>query len=327
MFRRYSILIVLAALASPSIAPAADRAIQELQRDVALLQQMVKDLQQAQDKKFADLQPIVQQAVDSASHANTAIAGIQTSLQQSLRTQEEKVVAPVVGLSTRMDNLTTELRTTEQNITDLSGQLTKILAMLDDMNKQIKVIQTPPQAPPPTLDSGGAPQPNAGMPTAAVPNGGQVQAPANPCSPSMSSVDTYQNALKDYQGGNNDFALTELGDYLRCFANTPYSPNAQYYIGMIHYAKGDFETARNDFDKVLEHYPETANHYTDARFYKGMSLLKSNDRNGAVTEFRDLILKHPRDPAATQACKQLQDLGMHCPTAAAPAGKKSVKKD
>jgi len=134
MFRHFSVLVLLVVLASPSYAPAAaNNDIKELQRDVALLQDMVKQLQQAQDKKFADLLTIVQQAADSANRANASIATIQSSLQQSLHTQEEKVVTPVVGLSTRMDNLTTELRSTEQNITDVASQLTKILATLDDI--------------------------------------------------------------------------------------------------------------------------------------------------------------------------------------------------
>src|SRR5581483_4076116 len=106
MFRRVSMVILLAALAVPMYAPAADKNdIKELQRDVALLQDMMKQLQASQDKRLADLQASVQQALDSANRANQAISGIQSSLQQSLRTQEEKVVTPVVGLSTRMDNL------------------------------------------------------------------------------------------------------------------------------------------------------------------------------------------------------------------------------
>ena len=233
MFRHFSVLVLLVVLASPSYAPAAaNNDIKELQRDVALLQDMVKQLQQAQDKKFADLLTIVQQAADSANRANASIATIQSSLQQSLHTQEEKVVTPVVGLSTRMDNLTTELRSTEQNITDVASQLTKILATLDDMDKAIKVINTPP-APPPPLDAGSATQSGAGQPTANSPGGGQTPS-ASPCSASMSSVDTYQNALKDYQAGTYDFALTEFNDYLRCFEKSPYASNAQYYICLLY---------------------------------------------------------------------------------------------
>ena len=326
MFRSFSLWIVLAALALPHFAAAAAKPdeIKELQRDVAVLQDMLKQLQQSQDKKFADLQTSLQQAAESARSANEAIAGIQSGLQQNLRTQEEKVVAPVVGLSTRMDNLTSELRTSEQNLTDLSSQLTKILAMLDDMSKAIKVIQTPP--PPPAGDTG-APAQSGAAPTSTVP-AGQDQAPTNPGPPPMSSVDMYNNALHDYTQGSYDMALTEFADYLKYFDKTPYAPNAHYYIGWIHYAKNDFETATHDFDEVLEKYPESANKNGDARYYKGMSLLRSNKRTEAGAEFRDLILHHDHahEPLAVQACQQLQSLGMHCPTPPPASAKKSGKK-
>jgi TolA-binding protein len=328
MIRRFSLLILLAALVSPPFASAAaNNDIKELQRDVAVLQDLVKQLQQAQDKKFADLLTVTQQAAESAGRANAAVAAIQASLQQNLRTQEEKVVAPVVGLSTRMDNLTRELGTTEQNLTDLSSQLTKILAMLDDMNKAIKVIQMPP---PPAPDAGGAPQTGAG--SAAVP-GAQGQAPVTPGPPPTSSVDMYQNARTDFFGGNYDMALTEFADYLKYFDKGAFASNAQYYIGMIHWAKAekthslqDYETAKEDFDMVMEHYPETANKNADARYYKGMCLLRIGKKTEAGAEFRDLILHHRSDQNASLACKQLEGLGMHCPVPPAPATKKSSGK-
>jgi TolA-binding protein len=221
-----------------------------------------------------------------------------------------------------MDNLTTELRATEQNLADLSSQLTKILAMLDDMNKNIKVIQLPP--PPPAPDAGGAPQPGAA--SAATVPGAQEQPAANPETPPMSSLDMYQNARHDYEAGNLDMALAEFGDYLKYFDKGAYASNAQYYIGMVHWGKHDYEAALKDFDAVLEEYPDTATKNPDARYYKGMSLLRLGKRTEAGAEFRDLILHHRADPLAAQACKQLEALGMHCPAAPAPASKKNGKK-
>ena len=325
MIRRFSLPIALAALALPQLASAAGKPdeIKELQRDVAVLQDLVKQLQLTQDKKFADLVAATQQAAESASRANTAIDAIKLSLQQSLRTQEEKVVAPVVGLSTRMDNVTRELQTTEQNLNDLSAQITKILAMLDDMNKAIKVIQMPP--PPPAPDAGAAtPQPGAG--SATVPPGSQPQPAVAPGPPPGSSLDMYNNALHDYQAGNYDMALTEFADYLKYFEKGAFASNAQYYIGMVHYAKQDYATAKDDFDTVLEKYPETANKNADARYFKGMSLLRLGKKTEAGAEFRDLILHKRSDPLAPQACHQLEALGMHCPPPPAPASKKGSGK-
>ena len=48
-------LLVCLLLAVPVLAPAANKEIEELQRDIALLQQQIKDLQKSQDEKFATL--------------------------------------------------------------------------------------------------------------------------------------------------------------------------------------------------------------------------------------------------------------------------------
>ena len=100
MFPRLCVWVLMA---SPTLAFAASKEILELQRDLSQLQQQVRDLQRSQDEKFAALQVLVQQAVDNASKANTAVAVIQSGFQQNIRDTESKVVAPVVGLASRMD--------------------------------------------------------------------------------------------------------------------------------------------------------------------------------------------------------------------------------
>ena len=63
-------------------------------------------------------------------------------------------------------------------------------------------------------------------------------------------------------------------EYLRYYNNTELAPNAQFYIGQIHYDKTDFAPAVQAFDTVLEKYPEN-NKTADATYMKGMALLKS----------------------------------------------------
>src|SRR5438445_13472663 len=85
IFRRLIPLFLLI----PAVAPAISKEMQELMRDVALLQQQVRDLQQSQDTKFAALTVMVQQTLDSATKANTAVAvlesGIRGTVQESVR--------------------------------------------------------------------------------------------------------------------------------------------------------------------------------------------------------------------------------------------------
>src|SRR5215469_12293163 len=98
-------LSVLALLALPIMAPAASREIQELQRDIAMLQDQVKALQRSQDdkmmaltEKLTALQVLSQQSLDAANRANTGVAVIQNGSSQNLKDLEGKVVAPVAAM-------------------------------------------------------------------------------------------------------------------------------------------------------------------------------------------------------------------------------------
>jgi TolA-binding protein len=266
----------------------------------------MKQLQQAQDKNFAALTVMTQQALDASNRANTAVAVIQSSIQQSLRDQQEKVTTPVVGLTTRMDSLSNDFRQVSQAVGDLTQAVSQLKGQLSDLNNAVKVLSSPPVPPPgSTTGPGGVP----GQPGVQVP-------PAQ---------DLYSAADHDRQGGNMELALQEFGDFLKYYGTNDNAPLAQYNIGWIHYSKGDYESAANDFDMVLEKYPENPK-TKDAMYYKGMSLVKSGKRSQGSDEFKELIARYPRTDQANQACTQLISLGLHCPTAAAAPPKGGAKK-
>src|SRR5579871_1855673 len=263
MFRRFWVYGVVAAAVltlSPSRSSGASKEILELQRDVATLQDMVKAMQRTQDEKFSALQVLVQQSVNSANEASRAVAVIQSNMQQSLRDQESKVVTPVVGLSSRMDQMSTDMRTVQQAVSDLTNMISGLKSQLTDLNNAVKLINTPPAAPPPTGDTTGG-----GVP----PRGSEA--------PPISSKDLYDNANRDRMGGKFDLALQEYADYLKWYGNTDLAPNAQYYIASIHASQGDYENAIREYDIVIEKMPDN-NKIGDAMFGKGQALMKVGRR-------------------------------------------------
>jgi len=300
MFPRLCVWILVA---SPTLALAASKEIQELQRDVAQLQQQVRDLQRSQDEKFAALQMLVQQAVDNASKANTAVAVIQSGFQQNIRDTESKVVAPVVGLASRMDQVSNDLRTVQQAVSDVTGLMSKLQAQLTDLGNAVKVMQAPPPAPP-----------------AQTPLGGGTAAPETP---TISATDLYSNARRDMSGGKLDLALQEFSDYLKWYGNTDLAPNAQFYIGSIHYSQGDYDNAVKEFDMVLEKYPDDANKRPDALYNKGLALEKMGRRTDGAQEFRELIKRFPSNDLSKSACEKLKGMGLSCALRATPAKKRS----
>jgi TolA-binding protein len=310
MIRRLCILVLIAA---PVCAFAASKEIQELQREVGLLQDAVKQLQQSQDKQLAALGAQMQLALDAANRADKSVAVIQSSFQQSGNQLKTDVVGPVVGLSTRMDQVTNSVSTLQQAVSDLTSSLNRIQAQLTDVGNSIKVLQTPPPPPPPSQPSGA---------------GGNGTTPASDGTaassvPPFSATELYNNARADHQSGKLELALQEYASYLKYFGNTNFAPYAQFYIGSIHYSQKQYETAAADFDTLLEKYPDTPNISPQAHWYKGKSLVALGKRTSAIGEFNDVIKKYPSSDTAVQACSDLKDLGMHCPPATThPAGKR-----
>ena len=302
MFRRLCVWVLVA---SPGLAFGASKEIQELQRDVAQLQDMVRTLQRNQDEKFAALQAMVQQSITSANEAVKSVAIIQSGFQQSVRDQQREVVTPVVSLGARMDQMSSDLRTVSQAVTDLTSLISKIQGQLTDLGNAVKVMQAP-AAPPPTTTSGSAPPPSGDSPT-------------------ISSQDLYQNATRDRMGGKLDLALQEYADYLRWYGNTDLAPNAQYYIASIHSSLGDYDSAVREFDIVLEKYPDNPK-TADSMYEKGLALMKMSRRTDGGREFQELIKRFPKNPLAPKACDQLKSLGYGCGPSRAAASKSAPKR-
>ncbi len=303
-------LLVCLLLAVPALAPAASKEIQELQRDVALLQQQIKDLQRSQDEKFAAVTELARQSIEAANRANTGVAVITSNIDKNLRDMTDKVVTPVVGSSTRLNEMGSDLRTLTQAVSDLTALLNRMQAQLTDVNNAIKVIQQPPVAPPPQAGQPGQP----GQP-------GQAAAPSD--TPPMSAEATYNSARQDYVSGKYDLAVQEFAQYLKYYGNTSYAPNAQFYIAMVHFVQGDYDTAVKEFDMVLEKYPDN-NKTAEALLYKGRALVKMpGHKTEGANEFMEVIRRYPKTDQAGQACSERRNLGLNC---GAPASSPAKRK-
>ena len=297
MMRRLIFCLLVVAL-TPAFA--VDKNIQELQRDVGLLQDQVKQLQQSQTASLAALQTLMQQALDAANRADRDVAVIQSGFQQNGNQLKDQVVGPVVGLSTRMDQVSGDVRTLQQAVADLTSSMSKMSAQLSDINNAIKVLSAPP---PPPQQTG-----STGMP-------GATGAASN--MPAMSQTDLYNAATADYNSGKLDLATQEFQDFLRYYGNTDLAPAAQYWVGQIYYSNKKYDDALQAFDAVLTKYPENAK-TRDAKYYKGMSLVALHKLTAAHAIFQDMEKTYPPSTDAyTRACAEDKEIGFNCTKAAA----------
>ncbi len=294
-------VFVIAALALPCTF-AASKEIVELQRDVALLQDQVRNLQSSQDQKISSLQTLVQQTLDRIDRLNTSLA----VLGNNLDNQSTKLAPTVAGLNGRLDQVQQSFNDLRDNVQDMSARLGKIDAAIADLKNNINLSARP--APPPT---GGninpEAQPGTVQPQTGAPMGATMGATAPPAG--MSAEQTYSNAYRDYQGGQDALALQEFADYLQYYPTTQFAPNAQFYIGDILYRKGDYQKAVAAFDAVNEKYQDNPK-TSQAHYMKGLALIKLGRRDAAVKEFREVIARSSDPDLVARARKQIQDMGL-----------------
>ena len=102
---RQSFLLALALPLTAGLSFSQNRQQVEMQRDLAILQVEVRELKSQQGERFAVLEELIKQGLQSTSRLNQAIAVIERSVSQ----QGESVVKPVTSISTRMDTLSSQV--------------------------------------------------------------------------------------------------------------------------------------------------------------------------------------------------------------------------
>ncbi len=68
----------------------------------------------------------------------------------------------------------------------------------------------------------------------------------------------YQQALALMKEGRYDEAAVALNQFLASHAGHERAPNAQYWLGEVHYLRREYPAARAAFERVLSEYPEAS---------------------------------------------------------------------
>jgi TolA-binding protein len=275
----------------------ASKEIMELQRDVALLQDQVRNLQSTLDQKVAAIQALTQQTLDSVNRANTTVAIMQSSFNDTMKQQKESLTGPVANVGQKLDAMSDDFRAVRESVLDMNTRMGKLDAKIADLENLINTVRAP-AAPPPS--NGAAPGDSNSSLAPPAPGGACGQAGA-----------LYTGAYSDQLAGKYDIAFQEFSDYLKCFSNTDLAPNAQYYLADIYYRKADYANALMAFDAVLEKFANNGK-TPDARYMKAMCLVKLGKNDSAAREFRDIyalyLTDHPDTAAKAKA--QLREMGL-----------------
>lgn len=276
---------VMGALLAAAPGWAQKQELRQLQRDVAILQDEVRQQMKEQADRIVGIESMLKTMLDQINATNRAVTVLDNSLRGRI---DEGMAKPMATMGSKVDALSEDYRYVRETVAEISSRLTKLGSQVSDLDNAIRMMQAPP--PPP----GGAPgvAPSASTPPAGV-----------------TAKSLYDDALRDKTSGNFDLSLRQFNDYLTWFGTTDLAPNAQYYIGEIYYAQKQFDQALQSFDAVLERFPRNAK-TNDARFMKGRTLVQMGERNAGAEEFRALIKESPNSDAAGQARNELKRLGL-----------------
>jgi tol-pal system protein YbgF len=181
----------------------------------------------------------------------------------------------------------------------LSQQLTDIQNLLQSIDAKLPGSST----------AGGGTAPGSAPPTS------MAQPPSVP-SP-ISSDTLYQNALRDFSSGRNDLARQEFGDFLKNFPSSDLAGNAQFYLGEISYAQGDYPNAMAAYDLVLVNYPKSFK-IAAASLKKGEAMLATGQKASALRQFRTVVSKFPGTDEARRAEAHVRELSPRVPAATTP---------
>ncbi len=138
----------------------------------------------------------------------------------------------------------------------------------------------------------------------AAPNAAPVESPAGgspkgePVTPAVQAL--YDRGYTLYHQKHYVDAETSFQRFLQAEPHSELADNAQYWIGECRYSRGDMRGALAAFRETVAHYPN-GNKTPDAMLKAGMSLEALGDREGARTDYQEILRRFPGTAVAAVA--------------------------
>ncbi|MBM3738490.1 MAG: tetratricopeptide repeat protein [Acidobacteria bacterium] len=291
--------LILASAVLPKPGGAVNKEHEAIMREIQALSAEVQKLQKL-DERVLELRLLLQQTLDMATKANTAVTVLERDMKERMREQEKTLVAPVAGLGTKVDQMADEFRFVKENVAEVNSRMGKLQGKLVDVENSVNTVGAQirtSQAPPP--------------------------APVEPPKPTVDIGALMEGAHKDTLGTRYDLALAAYDDVRKHAPKSEEACQADYYSGDIYYRKEDWMKALSHFDDVLEKYDEACSKAPDALYMKARTLAKGGQRTAAGGAYRELKTKYPQRNWIDKANAGLRELGL---STGAPAASNNRKK-
>ena len=243
-------------------------------KDIVQLQTQMQDLQQQMSRmqqSFDERMGIMKNLLDQNTDSINKATSAISNIQNGLQKQQSDSGAHVDQLSGQIQSLNDTLDELKARLAKVSKQLEDMQSAQQNLTAQQAQQQQQAQAPPPDV--------------------------------------LYNNALRDYNGGNADLAKQEFGDYVKNYPNTDLAGNAYFYVAEMDFKAGNYPQAVRGYDQVLQSFPDGTK-AASAELKKGFALIESGQKDAGITTLRHVVQRYPRSNEALQAKDRLRKLGV-----------------
>ena len=128
--------------------------IREVQRDVAQLQNQLRQYQDAQGQKNAELESLLKQSLDANAKLVANLGSLQQSLTSAMAEQQGKLVQPVTAVGLKVDQMSQSFGALQTSVDELTRRLAKNDEKLTEILNNVKTLSAPPPPPPPRIRAG-----------------------------------------------------------------------------------------------------------------------------------------------------------------------------
>jgi tol-pal system protein YbgF len=265
----FVLTIGLALLGTFTPASGANRDLVQLQTQVQQLQDQMTQMKQSFDERMGVMKNMLEENRVISNKVSAAIDNLQSSFNKQQQDRAGQV-----------DQISGQIQALNDTMDELKVRLAKVSKQLEDMQTaQQSMAQQQAQAQEQAKQMAQAPPPDV----------------------------LYNNALRDYNGGN-DVATQEFNDYIKYYPDTDLAGNAYFYLAEIAYKAGDYQKAIADYDLVLKNFP-SGNKAASAELKKGFALIELGQKDDGIQELKHVIQRYPRTNEAVQARDRLRKLG------------------
>ena len=272
--------LAIVALCGAALLPAAHAQRKELiqiQRDMALLQDILRQNERAGSERLAGLEALIKQ---SAEKQDKLSAG-QAVIERNLAALDDALTESQRSTTAKVDSLTEQFGALRATVEEMGAAVERLQADVRDIKTHLTTL-------PPPIEGE---------------EGEEGQASAVQASEAI-----FEGGLGDYLRGNLDNARGQFMDYLALYPTHSKAGESQYYLAETYYSAADYEEAARQFDQVYKRYPLSPM-APDSLYKMGMSLKNLRTRNDeAIRAFESVIERFPDSDVTRLAVPELNSL-------------------